>query len=183
MRLSWKHILIYIMPLLITAFIFAQSALPADLSSEESGFFVDWICRIIKADSETVTVVVRKTAHFSEYFALGMSLSAAVLTGAAAKRHSRREETEYQCGDVGQYTDRKDRFKEEIKKIIWTGGSGILLMQAGLIGVLYAVSDEIHQCFVSGRSGELRDVLIDSAGVICGVVILRLLVGRKAACE
>ena len=40
------------MPLLIMAFIFAQSALPADLSSEESGFFVDWICRMVKADPE-----------------------------------------------------------------------------------------------------------------------------------
>ena len=183
MRLSWKHILIYIMPLLIMGFIFAQSALSAELSSEESGFFVDWICGMLKADPEIVTVVVRKTAHFSEYFVLGMSLGAAVFTGTSAKRHSRREDAESRCGDAGQHTDKKSGRKEEINRIIWSGGSGMLLVQAGLIGVLYAVSDEIHQCFVPGRSGELRDVLIDSAGVICGVVILRLLGGRKAARE
>ncbi|MGM8365240.1 VanZ family protein [Virgibacillus sp. W0181] len=35
--------------------------------------------------------------------------------------------------------------------------------------VLYAISDEIHQLFVPGRSGEVRDVFIDSAGSVTGV--------------
>ncbi|MBQ1935757.1 MAG: VanZ family protein, partial [Clostridia bacterium] len=30
----------------------------------------------------------------------------------------------------------------------------------------YAVTDEIHQHFVEGRSCELRDVLIDAAGAL-----------------
>jgi len=33
---------------------------------------------------------------------------------------------------------------------------------------LYAISDEIHQLFVQGRSGEFRDVLIDTSGAIVG---------------
>ena len=37
--------------------------------------------------------------------------------------------------------------------------------------VLYAVSDEIHQSFVPGRAMQARDVLIDSAGALLGVVI------------
>ena len=43
-----------------------------------------------------------------------------------------------------------------------------------LICVLYAVSDEIHQLFVPGRSGQPGDVLIDSlgAGVGIGIYIL-----------
>lgn len=40
-----------------------------------------------------------------------------------------------------------------------------------LIGALYAVSDEYHQTFVVGRSGELRDVLIDSSGVLLAVLV------------
>jgi len=32
----------------------------------------------------------------------------------------------------------------------------------------YAVSDELHQWFVEGRSCELRDVGIDTMGVILG---------------
>lgn len=39
-----------------------------------------------------------------------------------------------------------------------------------LTGILYATSDELHQLFVPGRSGQLTDVLIDSSGVICGII-------------
>jgi VanZ family protein len=40
-----------------------------------------------------------------------------------------------------------------------------------LLGVLYAVSDEVHQTFVSGRQGSALDVAIDAVGVACGVVL------------
>ncbi len=40
-----------------------------------------------------------------------------------------------------------------------------------IIGFVYACSDEIHQLFIDGRSGEIRDVLIDTCGVIVGVMI------------
>ena len=40
-----------------------------------------------------------------------------------------------------------------------------------IVGMLYATSDEIHQFFVPGRSAEVRDVCIDTLGVICGVII------------
>ncbi len=39
------------------------------------------------------------------------------------------------------------------------------------ICVLYAATDEIHQLFVSGRSGEVRDVLIDSCGALMFIMI------------
>ncbi len=56
----------------------------------------------------------------------------------------------------------------------------ILLIAFG-IGALYAVTDEFHQTFVSGRSGEVRDVLVDCGGVLLGVVIIaiRLVVSRR----
>ncbi len=37
--------------------------------------------------------------------------------------------------------------------------------------MLYACSDEFHQTFVLGRSGEARDVLLDTAGALLGVVL------------
>ncbi len=43
------------------------------------------------------------------------------------------------------------------------------------IGWLYAVSDELHQKFVSGRAGMMTDVLIDGSGVIAGCAITALL--------
>ena len=39
------------------------------------------------------------------------------------------------------------------------------------IGATYACTDEFHQLFVEGRSGQLTDVLIDSLGVATGVCI------------
>lgn len=42
------------------------------------------------------------------------------------------------------------------------------------ICVLYAMSDELHQLFVPGRSGEIKDVLIDSSGSAFGIVIYAL---------
>jgi len=42
-----------------------------------------------------------------------------------------------------------------------------------LLGVLYAASDELHQHFVAGRHASPYDVLIDSAGVLAGVFLVR----------
>ncbi|MEN1967797.1 VanZ family protein [Lentibacillus sp. N15] len=47
-----------------------------------------------------------------------------------------------------------------------------------LTSVLYASTDEVHQLFVPGRSGEIRDVLIDSAGACVGIGMALLVVRR-----
>ena len=39
-----------------------------------------------------------------------------------------------------------------------------------LICLLYAISDEVHQLFVGGRSGQVSDVLLDFCGAIVGVL-------------
>lgn len=41
--------------------------------------------------------------------------------------------------------------------------------------VIYAISDEFHQAFVSGRSGELRDVIIDISGSLLAVGLTALI--------
>ena len=49
-------------------------------------------------------------------------------------------------------------------------------------GTLYAASDEIHQAFVPGRGPLFTDVLLDSAGVLSGIlfviVVARILLSR-----
>lgn len=44
-----------------------------------------------------------------------------------------------------------------------------------LIGTGYAITDEIHQLFIPGRSGEIKDVCIDSLGIITGIIIVILI--------
>jgi VanZ family protein len=41
----------------------------------------------------------------------------------------------------------------------------------GGLAALHALSDEYHQTFVPGRSGDLLDVLVDGVG-ICGAILL-----------
>ena len=129
--------------LLIMAFIFFQSALPGELSGAESSFIVDLITRILDIDAETVSFIVRKLAHFTEYLILGIFLAL-------------------------DTRDIADRRHEET-------GSAFIWFIPFCIGTLYAATDEFHQSFVPGRSCELRDVMIDSAGVAVGVLILILM--------
>jgi len=47
-------------------------------------------------------------------------------------------------------------------------------LPAFLIGLAYAASDEIHQHFVRGRHASPLDVAIDAAGLLLGLLALRL---------
>ena len=115
--------------------IFIHSAMPADLSSKESGWFVDAFARIFPflTSTEILTFLIRKAAHFTEYMLLGLSLR-------------------------------------------WGIEKSLPALSAG---ILYAVLDEIHQAFVPGRSCELRDICIDAAGVLAGVLLMLLLLRRR----
>ena len=48
-----------------------------------------------------------------------------------------------------------------------------------LLCMLYACSDEIHQLFIFGRSGEIRDVLIDTFGSLTGIFITSKILKNK----
>jgi VanZ family protein len=56
---------------------------------------------------------------------------------------------------------------------------GLLLLRAVgrelpafLLGVSYAITDEVHQHFVSGRHASPIDVAIDSVGILIGILFL-----------
>ena len=46
-----------------------------------------------------------------------------------------------------------------------------------LFSALYAASDEIHQLFVQGRFCSAKDILIDTAGALCGILLCHLITG------
>ena len=50
---------------------------------------------------------------------------------------------------------------------------------AFVLSAMYACSDEIHQLFIFGRSGEVRDVLIDSLGSLFGILLTSKISFRK----
>ena len=45
-----------------------------------------------------------------------------------------------------------------------------------IVCALYAASDEFHQLFISGRSGEIRDIMIDSCAAMAGVFVVSIFV-------
>lgn len=40
-----------------------------------------------------------------------------------------------------------------------------------LVGVIYAISDEFHQMFSGGRTPAIKDIFIDSFGVLIGICV------------
>ena len=65
--------------------------------------------------------------------------------------------------------------------------SGVALFRAiklsFAIGCMYAIFDEFHQYFVPGRGPGIRDILIDSMGIIVGVILYRLIFRGKKSRE
>lgn len=54
-------------------------------------------------------------------------------------------------------------------------GAKKTIVFSALMAFGYASFDEIHQLFIPGRSGELRDVLIDTMAASVGVVLYALI--------
>ena len=57
----------------------------------------------------------------------------------------------------------------------------MLTITAGIFCVLFAICDEYHQSFISDRVASSKDVLIDSIGILVGIIIVRIVgfIGRK----
>jgi len=72
-----KHKAFLIIGIMIHILIFTQSLLPADISAGQSGFIVDVLHPLvlnmgIQIDIDTFSFIIRKLAHFSEFFLLGV---------------------------------------------------------------------------------------------------------------
>lgn len=140
-------------------FIFMMSSAGKDESNSQSGAVCEFICEHFVEGYEEmapeeqiqmqqkISFPVRKCAHLSEYAVLGALMT---LTAASWRRED-----------------------EETMRTGETPGGTVRILPVLAAGFLYAVSDEIHQIFVPGRSGEPRDVLIDTSGVLIGICLVR----------
>ena len=56
-----------------------------------------------------------------------------------------------------------------------------LTLIAGIFCITFACFDEYHQTLIAGRVGSIRDVYIDSIGIIVGILTIRIsgYIGRK----
>ncbi len=58
--------------------------------------------------------------------------------------------------------------KTDKKSIHWE------VLGSFIFAVLYAISDEYHQSFVSGRIGTYRDVIVDTLGILAAIWLIML---------
>ena len=130
-----------ILSLALIGFIFARSLKPAELSSEESGVISDIVqgvfSRWFSLSEDEWVAIVRKTAHFCEFAALGFCVK-----GFTAS-----------LGDL-----RGENYRS----------------LPLLFCLLIAMSDEMLQMLMPGRSCEVKDALLDFAGAIAGTLVLLL---------
>ena len=194
--------------LLWMALIFFYSSRQADVSAEDSGRIGITLGRIFISDFEEwpeeeqqefaarIDHPVRKTAHAAEYAVLGF-LAAGACAGTAGSAGMSRS-----AGMAGSSGVAESAGTAESSGVAESAGTAESSGVAGrtgngarrkfrkemflpwLIAALYAASDEIHQLFVPGRSGQLSDVILDSAGALAGVAaftVLCWLINRRKA--
>lgn len=51
-----------------------------------------------------------------------------------------------------------------------------IILVSLIIGILYAVSDEVHQLIVIDRNGNIKDIIIDTLGIFTGIIFFLLLI-------
>lgn len=174
-----KKIFFTILPILWMLVIFMFSAAPADDSSKLSlsvgriisDIFVpefdEWSDSRQEAFIERIDYPVRKCAHASEYAVLGALLMITFQYYAASYNTS--------CGVDNKENGHRADYKYDDKVQRMTVRRSIC--SSVMIGVVYAASDEFHQLFVPGRAGRITDVMIDSLGLIIGIIFVYAVLG------
>ncbi|MDE6241886.1 MAG: VanZ family protein [Anaeroplasmataceae bacterium] len=61
----------------------------------------------------------------------------------------------------------------------FTSNEKIIFPVVSVLGILYAISDEFHQYFIGGRAPAVKDVLIDSIGVLTILLLIGSILNLK----
>ncbi len=83
---------------------------------------------------DNFSFIIRKSAHYTEYFILGILLILTV----------------------------KSFFKKEV----------LIYIISSSFGIVYAISDEFHQSFIDSRTPAIKDVFIDSMGLLTAIFLI-----------
>lgn len=128
-RVYMKKIISIILVILWMTLIFIMSSSNSIESNNQSGYIVNYIANLFNITNlNTLSYIVRKLAHLTEYFILGFLV-------------------------INMITCYKKKTYISI-----------------IICILYAISDELHQSLVPGRSPQIKDIIIDSIGSLSGIL-------------
>ena len=145
MKLRITRVALWGLVLLCMAFIFYKTAKPAQQSSQVSGQFIRSVAAAVTPDFSALSEDEQDAVveSFQHVVRKGAHFSIYLLLGVLCL--------------LAMLTHR-------VKPGVRIGISlGICL--------LYAASDELHQLFIDGRSGQVSDVLLDFCGSAAGVLL------------
>ena len=157
-------VIFIVLTILWLVIIFYMSAQPATESSNISSGIGSWLARLFSPDYQSwppaewnahvdfIEHLIRKAAHFTEYSILGILLCVDLSLSTVINKKG------IELSGEQTITFGKPNWKR-------------ILLYAWIIGTAYSATDEFHQLFVEGRSGELLDVMIDSSGVFIGSLV------------
>lgn len=139
--------------------IFLLSHQPGPASGETSTRLLKWLQSIgidlVALFGDAAGPVLRKTAHFTEYFILCLLLHLALRSFRKTVREG-----------SGQALTHAFSAKKAIL-FSWIGAA------------FYAATDEFHQLFVPFRTATVTDVLIDSSGALLAALLLLFLAWQR----
>ena len=167
------------MTVFIMVFIFWQSSLPADLSQRESDLLSVFIANLLHISDDAASFAVRKCAHFLEYMVLGLSLIHTVRGWSGPSSCSGHSWHPISDADNPK-PDSQFIPPGRIHSFANNRISLFMICTAWGIAILYAVTDELHQIYVPGRSFGIRDIVIDSLGALTGIFIPKLIAYHKS---
>lgn len=154
--------------------------------------FEQWSEQRQLAFAQKADFPIRKSAHAMEYALLGFLFAGAV--SAKTKEQGKQDDTRKKISKIkqnqsiqkenipNQNIENKGKKDKKVKNIISqdknrknvssqkeTIQNKTLYLAAWIGSAMYAMTDELHQLFVPGRSGRIADVLLDSTGAAVGV--------------
>ena len=164
-----SYLAVYLSLALILAMmgvVFFFSSEKAEQSSQTSDKVTDMVLTLFvkdfaqKPESEKMQLrqswshVVRKCAHFLEYFALGFLVYL----------HLRFLQTFGKKEQDIRYFGLRVNPDSPLFSISW--------VLAFAVSLIYACSDEYHQSFIEGRGPQVLDICIDASGAATGIFVL-----------
>ena len=147
-RKSWPKLVLWTSVLLWMALIFTLSSQTAKDSSELSGYMIRKVAEFLRPDFPSL--VPAKQAQFI----------------AGLQHIARKTAHALLYMILGALCMKAFLF--------WHKKRYAAVLSAALVCIAYAATDEVHQLFVHGRSGELGDVVIDFGGSLVGIFLVVL---------
>ena len=149
---TWVRILLTVLTIAVMFLIFFFSTEPAERSDETSGIFARKVIGILHPDYDNYPPARQKEIY---------------------------DGIQYTVRKIAHFTE-YTVFGLLLRLCLesWFGKRSWIFPVSLSSGAFYACTDELHQLLTDGRCGEWKDILLDSFGVLAGILAAMLILRR-----